>query len=62
MSLSAMGRIADENWRAIPEHFQNIELGAHGIMPNHTHGIIIIQSPVQNVDRSGPSSALVKCP
>jgi REP element-mobilizing transposase RayT len=41
MQLSAMGRIADEHWRAIPEHFPNVELGAYVVMPNHVHGIII---------------------
>jgi REP element-mobilizing transposase RayT len=42
MQLSDMGRIADEHWRAIPEHFPHAELGAYVIMPNHVHGIIII--------------------
>lgn len=36
------GNIADECWRAIPEHFPFVELGAHVIMPNHVHGIIQI--------------------
>ena len=43
MRLSDMGQIADENWRAIPEHFPQVELGAYMVMPNHVHGIIIIQ-------------------
>ncbi|MGB8984401.1 MAG: hypothetical protein WCC12_21215 [Anaerolineales bacterium] len=42
MQLSAMGEIADEHWRAIPEHFPQVDLGAHVIMPNHGHGIIVI--------------------
>jgi putative transposase len=42
MRLSPMGRIADEHWRAIPEHFPHVELGAYVVMPNHVHGIIII--------------------
>ena len=42
MHLSAMGQIADEHWRAIPEHFPQVELGNYIIMPNHIHGIIII--------------------
>jgi len=43
MHLSAMGQIADEHWRAIPEHFPQVDLGAHVIMPNHGHGIIVIR-------------------
>ena len=42
MTLSGFGKIADECWRAIPEHFPHVELGAHIIMPNHIHGIIVI--------------------
>ena len=43
MILNHLGKIADECWRAIPEHFPQVELGAHAIMPNHAHGIIIIR-------------------
>jgi REP element-mobilizing transposase RayT len=43
MMLNDFGRIADECWRAIPEHFPFVELGAHMIMPNHVHGVIAIR-------------------
>ena len=46
MQLNGMGMIADECWRAIPEHFPNVELGAYVIMPNHVHGIIVINESV----------------
>ena len=46
MKLSPFGQIADECWRAIPEHFPNVELGAHIIMPNHAHGIIVIRENI----------------
>jgi putative transposase len=42
MVLNDFGKIADECWRAIPEHFPNVELGAYVVMPNHVHGIITI--------------------
>jgi putative transposase len=42
MRCSDRGRVADECWRAIPEHFPNAELGAFVVMPNHVHGIIIL--------------------
>ncbi|MGB8981206.1 MAG: transposase [Anaerolineales bacterium] len=42
MQLNEFGCIADECWRAIPDHFPNVELGAYVIMPNHMHGIIVI--------------------
>ena len=42
MILSDLGKIADECWRAIPDHFPLVELGAYVVMPNHVHGIIVI--------------------
>ena len=46
MVLSDFGKIAEACWRAIPEHFPAVELGAYVIMPNHVHGIIIIDESV----------------
>ncbi len=42
MVLNDFGKIADECWRAIPDHFPVVELGAYMVMPNHVHGIIVI--------------------
>lgn len=44
MILNDFGKIADECWRAISEHFSFVELGAHIIMPNYAHGIIVIRN------------------
>ena len=45
MVLSVMGHIANSCWYEIPSHFPFVELGAHVIMPNHVHGIVIINKP-----------------
>ena len=42
MKLNKIGAIAKEYWKKIPEHFQYIELDEYIIMPNHIHGIVII--------------------
>ena len=42
IKLNEYGRIVNECWRAIPNHFPNVELGAYVVMPNHVHGIIAI--------------------
>ena len=57
MQLSGLGEIADECWRAIPEHFPDVGLGAYVIMPNHVHGIIVIDN-MQNrmATNSSPSA------
>jgi REP element-mobilizing transposase RayT len=45
MKLNPYGEIADQCWRAIPQHFANVLLGEYVIMPNHIHGTIIITEP-----------------
>ena len=42
MILNNAGQMANQCWLEIPDHFPNVQLHAHIIMPNHTHGIIEI--------------------
>ena len=42
MHLNAFGKIAEQCWLDIPRHFPFVELDAHVVMPNHIHGIVII--------------------
>ncbi len=42
MQLSDIGLIADTCWLEIPQHFPFVKLGNHIVMPNHVHGIVII--------------------
>ncbi|MGD9489096.1 MAG: transposase [Calditrichaceae bacterium] len=42
MNLSNIGKIANECWWDIPKHFPFVILDAFVVMPNHVHGIIII--------------------
>jgi putative transposase len=42
MHLNAEGELAEKYWMEIPDHFPYIELGNFQIMPNHMHGILII--------------------
>jgi len=42
MQLSEIGQIASRIWYEIPDHFPNISLDAFVVMPNHIHGIIVI--------------------
>ena len=45
MGLNDLGNIAAICLQNIPSHFPFVELGALVIMPNHVHGIIIINKP-----------------
>jgi REP element-mobilizing transposase RayT len=42
MHLSGIGHIASQMWYEIPDHFPFIVLDEFVVMPNHIHGIIII--------------------
>jgi REP element-mobilizing transposase RayT len=42
MILSNCGILADVFWHEIPNHAKNVELGAFVVMPNHLHGILIL--------------------
>lgn len=52
MHLSKIGEIAETCWRAIPQHFSFVELGEHIVMPNHLHGIIIIQNDDHDIKQN----------
>lgn len=50
MELSDMGLIADTLWHEIPNKFKYAELGDFVVMPNHIHGILILDKPERLVD------------
>jgi REP element-mobilizing transposase RayT len=51
VSLSAVGKIAKVFFEEIPNHFEGVALDEFVVMPNHLHGIIIIQDVgVQNFE------------
>jgi REP element-mobilizing transposase RayT len=43
MNLSRYGKIADDFWAGIPAHFENVGIDEFSVMPNHIHGILIIE-------------------
>ncbi|WP_321372554.1 transposase [uncultured Draconibacterium sp.] len=42
MQLSPIGKLAEKYWMEIPQHFPFVQLNAFVVMPNHVHGIIVI--------------------
>jgi REP element-mobilizing transposase RayT len=45
MILSQTGVVADILWYEIPNHAPHVELGDFVVMPNHIHGILILDKP-----------------
>ena len=50
MVLSSVGVIADVLWHEIKNHARHIELGAFVVMPNHIHGILVLDGNGGNID------------
>jgi putative transposase len=42
MEINALGKIIQDCWVKLPDHFSNIEVEPFVVMPNHIHGIISI--------------------
>ncbi len=48
MQLNDAGNIADHFWKEIPSHFPFVKLEEYVIMPNHIHGIVVIEKIDEN--------------
>ena len=60
LRASQIGEIAIDFWKKIPEHFPFVVLDEFQIMPNHLHGIIIINKMlVENKSEPGMQNELL---
>ena len=61
--LNETGKIVVECWRRIPQHFSSAELDVCVVMPNHIHGVILLDTrgtslpPRSQPNRSGEVSS-----
>ncbi|MDT0685077.1 transposase [Autumnicola psychrophila] len=58
MQLSEIGTISHQFWNEIPNHFPFIQLGEFIAMPNHIHGIIIINNPPHSPGKSNDAGEI----
>lgn len=61
LRATEIGKFAETCWYDIPNHFPFVQLGAFVVMPNHIHGIIIIDKPknttqLSSKNKFGPQS------
>ncbi len=56
MHLNNIGKLAEQFWLKIPTHFPFIELGNFVVMPNHMHGILIINKPGNDNNNNAPDN------
>ncbi len=50
MQLSHLGLLADVFWYEIKNHARNITLDAFQVMPNHIHGVLILNGNKREID------------
>ncbi|WP_073584188.1 transposase [Flavobacterium cucumis] len=50
MQLSEIGKLAEKFWCEIPNHFPMVQLGNFVVMPNHVHGVLIIDNSQTSVE------------
>lgn len=48
--LTNIGCLAWRFWCEIPDHFSFVDLGPFVVMPNHVHGIVVINKPDRGLD------------
>jgi REP element-mobilizing transposase RayT len=56
MILNPFGKIAKHSWGEIKNHFSQIDLDHEISMPNHIHGIIVINSQCRGLINQAPTS------
>ncbi len=61
MQLSPIGKLAEKYWMEISRHFPFVQLNAFVVMPNHVHGIIVIdrndvETPKLGVSTPAPNN------
>ncbi len=53
MEFTPVGVIADILWHEIPHHASHVQLGNFVVMPNHIHGILILNNPGNLIANDG---------
>ncbi len=62
--LHALGQIVAETWQEIPSHFERAAVHALVVMPNHIHGVIVLEdeygADAASAAREGRGTACVR--
>jgi REP element-mobilizing transposase RayT len=56
MNQNKFGLIAQQMWDKLPARFRNVEMGAFVVMPNHVHGIILLDGTRRGIVESATDS------
>jgi REP element-mobilizing transposase RayT len=59
MYLNHLGRIVEASWLHLPRHYPRVLLDAFVVMPNHIHGIVILDELLDPSIRKPPGLSQV---
>ena len=62
MRLNEAGRIAQRLWNELSQHFSHVDTDAFVVMPNHVHGIIVIEDTHVGARHASPLHRSHKSP
>lgn len=51
MVLNELGNIVNNYWKEIPKHFPYAAIDEYAVMPNHVHGILILDDNTSQINR-----------
>ena len=56
MAANRHGAVVEDCWTKLPHHYDNVVLDAFILMPNHVHGVIIIEDEPTGVGFISPAN------
>jgi len=56
MTLNEPGWMIDKWWNKLPEKYENVQIDAYVVMPNHLHGIIAITANPDHSTKNGKTA------
>ena len=62
MAVNRLGAIVEDCWARLTDHYDNVALDAFILMPNHVHGVLIIEDDLPDVGagwKPGLPSAMI---
>jgi putative transposase len=62
MILNDCGKMVETVWNELPLRFPTVKLDGYVVMPNHVHGIIILEQPPVGAQFIAPKGAINRVP
>jgi len=58
--LNDFGKIVEKRWKDLPSHYKNCELDFFIIMPDHIHGIVMVNNSLDTESKNHSLSEIIR--